>query len=99
MDIRPRDLQRVWETLSAGLPGEARVFVFGSRARRTAKPASDLDLAVDAGRPLTRGERARLEDGFEASDLPYKVDIVALWAAIESFRMIIDRAKVSLPKP
>jgi type III restriction enzyme len=38
------DLRRVFE----GTPGVRAVWVFGSRARGAARPASDIDLAVDA---------------------------------------------------
>jgi predicted nucleotidyltransferase len=98
VDIRPQDLRRVWAVLSAALPFDAQIFVFGSRASRTARRGSDLDLAVDAGRPLTRAEVALLHDGFEASDLPYGVDVVDLRTVAENFRAIIDTHKAPLPE-
>jgi uncharacterized protein len=59
------------------LPG-ARVAVFGSRATGRARPFSDLDLLVMEPRHLTWTQRADLRDAFEASDLPFKVDVVEL---------------------
>ncbi|MBV8593313.1 MAG: nucleotidyltransferase domain-containing protein, partial [Caulobacteraceae bacterium] len=44
-DLSPRDLATVRAILAAALPAEARVWVFGSRARGTARRYSDLDLA------------------------------------------------------
>ena len=79
------------------MPRDAKVWVFGSRAKWTTKDSSDLDLAVDAGRPLTRQEMNQLEDAFEESDLPYKVDVVDMHRVSDSFKTIIERDKVTLP--
>lgn len=57
------------------LPG-ADVWVFGSRATGHARPFSDLDLLVTKPASLTWLQRADLRDAFEASDLPFKVDVV-----------------------
>ena len=95
--IRPADLHRVWAVLDASLPVGGKVFVFGSRAKGTLKRGADLDLAVDVGRPLTPSEVGRIADGFEDSDLPYRVDVVDLQSASEAFRMIIARDQIALP--
>jgi len=97
--IRPVDLARAWGALREGLPETAVVWVFGSRATGTARRASDLDLAIDAGRPLTRKETGTLLDAFEESDLPYTVDVVDLHTVAPSFRAIIERDKRRLPQP
>jgi predicted nucleotidyltransferase len=52
------------------------VWVFGSRAKKTRKPFSDLDLAIDAASPLAYSTLVNLKNDFEESDLPYKVDVV-----------------------
>ena len=57
------------------LPG-AEVWVFGSRATGRARPFSDLDLLLTQPRSLSWLQRADLRDAFEASDLPFKVDVV-----------------------
>ena len=51
-----------------------RVLVFGSRAQSAAKPFSDLDLLVLGGAldSLLRGD---IEEAFDESDLPFRVDI------------------------
>jgi predicted nucleotidyltransferase len=68
--------------LNANLPPCATVWVFGSRATGGARRYSDLDLAIDAGRPLTLDEIACLDEAFSNSDLPYKVDLVD-WQSID----------------
>ncbi len=70
------------------------VWAFGSRAKRSAKPYSDLDLAILTDSPLGLSVSAALIDDFSESDLPYKVDVVDWAATSESFRKIIERDKV-----
>ena len=65
----------VLNILRANLPKSTKVWVFGSRATGRARRYSDLDLAIDAGRPLTLDEIAGLAEAFSDSDLPYKVDL------------------------
>ena len=89
--ILDRDLAIVRAILAAHMPTGARVRVFGSRARGTPRRASDLDLAIDAGRPLTRQEAGALADAFEDSDLPYKVDLVDVHAASAGFVTLIEK--------
>jgi type I restriction enzyme S subunit len=70
--------------------------VFGSRATGRARPLSDLDLAIDAGRRLSLDETARLGEAFSDSDLPYKVDIVDWHAVDERFRQMIAAERKEL---
>ena len=93
----PADHHRlVLQILRANLPPAAKSWVFGSRATGRARRYSDLDLAIDAGRPLTLDETASLADAFSESDLTYRVDVVD-WRAIDSrFRRIIAKERVKL---
>ena len=70
------------------------VWAFGSRAKWTAKPYSDLDLAIITDKPLSLDVSASLSDDFSESDLPWKVDIVDWATTSESFRKMIERDKV-----
>ncbi|MDE1896588.1 MAG: nucleotidyltransferase domain-containing protein [Rhodospirillales bacterium] len=96
IDVTPSELSLVQTILHAGLP-PAHVFVFGSRSKGTAKPASDLDLAVDAGAALTFDVMAHLAAAFEEAPLPYNIDIVDLNAISPEFRALIDAHKIALP--
>lgn len=51
-------------------------YVFGSRARGDQKKLSDLDLATYD--EISSHDRIKIEELFEESDLPYKVDLVNL---------------------
>jgi predicted nucleotidyltransferase len=74
--------QLVLNLLRANLPKSTKVGMFGSRATGRARRYSDLDLAIDAGRPLTLDEIAGLSEAFSDSDLPYKVDL-ADWRSMD----------------
>ncbi len=98
IDISTNHLSIVQEILQRHLPQQATVWVFGSRAKGTAKKYSDLDLLIDLGKPISIKLMADLASDFEECDLPYKVDIVD-WAAIsESFRERINSERIALPK-
>ena len=93
VDLQPEQWQIVQHILQKHVPGHA-VWAFGSRVKGTAKPYSDLDLAIITDQPLPLAVGAALAEAFSESDLPYKVDIVD-WAALsEPFRRIIERHKV-----
>ena len=73
----PADHRRlVLNIIRTNLPQGTKAWVFGSRATGRARRYSDLDLAIDAGRPLTLDEIAELTEAFSDSDLPYKVDLI-----------------------
>lgn len=52
------------------------VWAFGSRATGRARPYSDLDLLVARSHPLDWRARSNLAEAFEASRLPFRVDVV-----------------------
>ena len=82
--------------LDAHLPSGGKVWVFGSRATGRARRYSDLDLAIDAGRPLSLDEAALLREAFDESDLPYRVDIVDWHTIDDRFRRLIAAERVPL---
>jgi uncharacterized protein len=53
-----------------------KAWVFGSRATGRARPYSDLDILISSAAPLDWRARADLQDAFEASNLPFRVDVV-----------------------
>ena len=80
------------------LPADTSVWVFGTRARGQARPYSDLDLAIDAGRRLSMAGTSDLAEAFSESDLPWKVDVVD-WRALEPrFASLIEAELVPLSK-
>lgn len=95
IDVSPQYLETVKAILRRHVP-DRDVWVFGSRATGTAKEYSDLDLAVIGDTPIDLGRLALLENDFDESELPFKVDVVDWATASESFRQIIRRTAVVL---
>lgn len=95
IDIRPEQWAIVRSILRRHV-SEREVWAFGSRARGTAKPYSDLDLAILGEAPLGLALSAALAEDFSESDLPWKVDVVDWATTSEPFRRIIERDRVVL---
>lgn len=97
IDVSSSQLETINLILAEHVPERNRTLAFGSRAKWTAKAQSDLDLAIDAGRKLKFAELAALEDAFESSPLPWRVDVIDLNGVSEGFRSVILRDGVVLP--
>ena len=96
LELLPRELEIVCGILERHVP-DREVWAFGSRAKGTARPYSDLDLAVLGDQPLALSVRADLAKGFSESDLPFEVDVVDWATTSERFRQIIRSDYVALP--
>lgn len=96
-DIAISDAEwRIVNDILQALIPQHQVWAFGSRARHTPKPFSDLDLVVKGAQPQDMATMAALAEAFSNSDLPWKVDIVD-WASIsDAFQEHIDAHKVLL---
>ncbi len=93
IQISAPDWLEVQRILVAEIPA-LDVWAFGSRARRTAKPYSDLDLAIITQVPFALSQLASLTHAFESSDMTIRVDVVD-WSSIgEAFRSIVLSDKV-----
>ena len=96
LDVEPRWLSLVRDIIRDHAPCPCRVHVFGSRVQGRARRFSDLDLAFDAGRPLTLHEQVVLFDAFDESDLPWRVDVVDLATCSPEFRSVVEAQAVPL---
>jgi uncharacterized protein len=96
VDVPAGHRRLVLSILAAHLPPGSAAWVFGSRATGRARPFSDLDLAIDAGRRLTLDEVASLAEAFSESDLPDKVDVVDWRGIDERFRQMIMAERAEL---
>ena len=97
IDIRRDYWEIVRDILRKHVP-EVEVWAFGSRAKWSAKPYSDLDLALISDHPLSLDVIAALADDFSESELPWKVDLVDWATTSESFKNIIERERVVVQK-
>lgn len=96
IDITEAQVALVKEILSKNLTEGIKVWVFGSRATFKTKPSSDLDIALEAlnQQPISLELLYKLQDEFEFSELPWKVDVIDLNVVDQNFRKIIDREKI-----
>ena len=90
------ELEEVKRVIEQCLPLSATVWVFGSRASGRATRSSDLDLALDIGRPVSLEERADLEEAFSESLLPMRVDLVDLATVDAAFAQRIYQTRKRL---
>jgi len=95
VDLNADELKLVRQILKSCMPG-VKVQAFGSRANHTAKPYSDLDLAIMTEVPLTLYQGAMLTEAFEESDLTFKVDVCDWSTASENFKELIKPSLKSL---
>ena len=94
IDITPEERQTVLALLQRHLPGTA-AWVYGSRAKWTSTPTSDLDLVVFAT-PGQQPQVGDLREAFEESNLPFRVDLFVWDDMPESFRQRIEADKAPL---
>lgn len=79
-------------TIFAGEPRVEKAILFGSRAKGTHRPGSDIDIAL-VGEGLDIDILGHLMRTFEESSIPYQVDLI-LFAMVDHppLREHIDRA-------
>jgi predicted nucleotidyltransferase len=95
IQIAEADWEQVQRILQTHL-SDMEVWAFGSRARHTAKPYSDLDLALISNAPLSLQRLADITSAFEESDLTIRVDVVDWATSSQTFRDVIAKDKIVL---
>jgi len=92
---RERALEQIRKTVLDTLGDcEATVYLFGSCARAAARRSSDIDVAIEAKKPLPSGLLAALRESLEESTIPFDVDIVDLSETSPAFRERVKREGV-----
>ena len=85
IDLPEAHKQQVLEIIRARLP-DARVWVYGSRAKGRARRYSDLDLMLDdRGREIPWSVLGNLDEDFDESSLPIIVELHDLAATDANF--------------
>ncbi|NLB64620.1 MAG: nucleotidyltransferase domain-containing protein [Fibrobacter sp.] len=92
MSLSAEHQQQIKDLLHQYLPN-VEVWIYGSRAKGSSKPSSDLDMVVFAT-PQSYAAVQELREAFEESYLPFRVDLF-VWDQIPaSFKPQIEREKV-----
>lgn len=89
-ELSPEQLETVRRLLAEQVPG-IEVRAFGSRVKGTAKKYSDLDLVVMGKEQLPQEVLFRLQDVFEESELPIRIDVLDWHRITPGFRAMIER--------
>ncbi|RTZ72028.1 MAG: nucleotidyltransferase domain-containing protein [Gammaproteobacteria bacterium] len=67
-----------------------KIILFGSRARGSARPGSDIDLAVKGGNLPGFREERKLREELDRLAGMYSVDLVFLEQSDEAFRAMVE---------
>jgi hypothetical protein len=95
IDLDAKQLETVRKIVREHFP-DCSVKVFGSRARATAKPYSDLDIAIICPEKIPMKKMHEIQEAFEISDLPIRVDVVDYNSVSEKFQEVINSEDESL---
>ncbi|HBY05735.1 MAG: hypothetical protein UV38_C0001G0070 [candidate division TM6 bacterium GW2011_GWE2_42_60] len=68
---------------------EAKIYLFGSRAKGKARPFSDIDIALDAGEKIELARIGEARDMFKESNIPFSFDFVDLQSVSQEFRDVV----------
>ena len=69
--------QKIIALVCALIPN-AKIYLFGSRARSTHSQWSDIDLALDTGEKISIVTVGEIIDVLAGTDIPYKIEVVDL---------------------
>ena len=94
IDISSEQRGVLLSLLKKHLPN-TRTWVYGSRARFTAKKSSDLDMVVFA-RSGQKRQVGDLREALEQSDLPFRVDLFVWDDMPEGFQKKIESDHITL---
>lgn len=69
----------------------AKIILYGSRARKQERPGSDIDVAIDMGSKIEDFTMALIRGDLEESNLPIFFDIVDFHAVSEDMKKAITK--------
>ncbi len=88
--IEERHLQRLLKIFQTNIDSKkARVYLFGSRANRSYRKSSDIDLAVKSSE-ISPIILSHIREDLHESHIPYKVDLIDFNEVNESLKKEIQ---------
>jgi len=85
MTLEPKYKEKIIAILTILFP-KAKIYLFGSRARETHHERSDIDIAIDEGKEIRSMRIGEAKGMFEASTIPYRVDILDFHCTSDKMR-------------
>jgi predicted nucleotidyltransferase len=90
----PEELQaKIIGILSVLFP-QAKIYLFGSRARGTHYNTSDIDIGIEGAEPFSWSSIDEANEMLAMIKTPYKIEVVDLNALEDTFKSIVDKQKV-----
>lgn len=65
---------------------EAKIYLFGSRARKDYSSTSDIDIAIDIKKKIDSVVLSAIKENIEESSIPFTVDVIDLNNVSEDFK-------------
>ena len=81
----------ITSTIHQYLPDTTKIYLFGSCAMGTNKPNSDIDILLDTGNPIDLTIISKINNDFEESDLPYRIDLVDSALTSSNFKKVTEK--------
>ena len=89
MDIKQEYKDKIIAILAIFFP-DAKIILFGSRARKTHQRGSDIDIAIDTGSPIRPFSRlGEAKAAVQALYIPYGIDVVDLHGVSKDMQEMI----------
>ena len=85
--------EKIIALLNALFPS-VKIYLYGSRASGIFRPQSDIDIAIDTGKPLDIGDLGEARSILEAAKIAFKIDLVDLKTAAADFKDRILREAI-----
>lgn len=89
IDLSSENLALLKQLITEYVP-DCEIRVFGSRIHGTAKPYSDIDIALKCAEPIDRRTMSRLKEALQESILPMRVDVLDWNGISDEFRGVIE---------
>lgn len=96
IEISAHDLEIVKNILQRYVP-DCEIRIFGSRLNKSPKKYADLDIAIFGKEKIPRKTLFDLQDEFEESDLPFRVDLLDWNRISKEFQGVIEKHYEVLP--
>lgn len=64
----------------------AKIYLFGSRAKKTYNERSDIDIAIDTGVPISITEKGQINSMLDALNIPQTIDLIDFQRAPQSLK-------------
>lgn len=88
MSINENYKQKIISLITALHP-QVKIYLFGSQATGTQVHGSDIDIALDNGKPMKRSVVGEVREILNATNIPYKIDIVDFNTVSEKMQNLI----------